>query len=336
MVRVAALAALGAVAVTALGVAAHLPSSKPPPASPCPPRTPEAAAACVDAATYRADLELLAVERPPGSPGHAAAREHCRTVLMDLGFDVEMHDYGTGINVVGTKPGTVGPRTVVISGHYDSTVGCTGADDNATGTAGALAVARTLAAATWAQNLVVACWDEEEGGMVGSQAWANRAAAREEPVDVGVSLEMIGYRDDARGSQTLPRGFGLVFPGAVARIRSTGSRGDFIGLVSDPGAKGWARAFVKHAPESLRAIRVDVPRSLLLSDALRDLSRSDHAAFWAAGYPGVMVTDTANFRYGGYHCRDGEDTLDRLDTNFAVDVVRATAAATAARLMVDP
>ena len=301
----------------------------------CPPQDPGGAAGCVDGEAYEADLALLVGERSPGTPGHAAAREHCRTVLTGLGFDVEMHDYGTGTNVVGTKPGSVGARAVVVSAHYDSTEGCAGADDNASGTAGALGVARALAAGAWAQDLVVACWDEEERGMIGSQAWVNRAGAAGEALEVGVSLEMIGYKDDAKGSQQLPRGFGLVFPGAVARIAGRGNRGDFIGLVADPSARPWSKAFVKHAPSTLRAIRVDVPESLLLSSALRDLSRSDHAAFWAAGAPGVMVTDTANFRYPGYHCGDGRDDLDRLDLGFAVDVVRAAAAATAARLLAE-
>lgn len=300
----------------------------------CVPSTPTEAAACVDADTYAADLQLLAVERPSGSDGWQTAQDHCRAVLTELGFTVEDHEYGSGTNVVGTISGSSG-RTVLVSAHYDSVPGCAGADDNASGVAGALGVARALAGGTWTHDLIVACWDQEELGLVGSRAWADRAAADSQEIDVAISLEMIAYRDSNPDSQQLPPGFALPFPDAVEEVEDRDYTGDFIALVADVDADPWVTAFVDGAPAGLPAIRLDVPPSLMGSSAIGDLSRSDHASFWEAGYPAIMVTDTANFRYGGYHCGDGTDEIARLDLDFAADVTRATAAATAARLQAE-
>jgi len=301
--------------------------------APCAPSSPADAAACVDADAYAADLQLLAVERSPGSAGWQTAGDHCRSVLTELGFEVEAHDYGSGINIVGTKRGTGSDRHVVlVSAHYDSVVGCAGADDNASGVAGALGVARALAAGTWNHDLVIACWDGEEQGLVGSDAWAARAADGGDPIEVVIALEMIGYTDDTPDSQSLPVGFDLVFPDAAADVEARQWRGDFIALVADEAADPMVRALVDHAPEGLPVLRVDLPASLLDSPATSDLRRSDHASFWARGIPAIMVTDTANFRYGGYHCGDGADTVSRLNVPFAVDVTRAIASATAERL----
>lgn len=290
------------------------------------------AAACVDAAAYAADLEHLAVVRSPGTAGHDAARAHCATVLGDLGFTVEEHAYGSGTNVVGVKAGTDATRQVIVSAHYDSVADCEGADDNASGVAGALGVARALASGTWTQDLVVACWDEEERGLIGSEAYAARAAGADQSIDVAVSLEMIGYKSTEADSQALPLGFDQVFPAAAEAVAANENKGDFIALVADPASVAWVDAFFGWTPSSLSSIRVDIPENLLGSPLIADLSRSDHAAFWGEGFPAVMVTDTADFRYPGYHCADGSDSVARLDLEFAVDVTRATAAATAARL----
>lgn len=295
--------------------------------------SPSSSAACVDAAAYAADLEVLAVERPSGSAGWQTAQDHCASVLGELGFDLELHAYGSGTNVVGTLQGSgTARRAVVISAHYDSVEGCAGADDNASGVAGALGVARALATGSWTHDLVVACWDQEESGLIGSRAWAARAVDAGTAIDVAVSLEMIGYTDDAPDSQQLPSGVAVAFPDALAQVEANGLRGDFIALVSDPGALPMAEALAQHAPSSLPTVRLDVPPSLVGSPLLSDLSRSDHASFWERGVPAVMVTDTANFRYGGYHCGDGPDTTSRLDLAFAADVTRAVAGAAAVRL----
>lgn len=285
-----------------------------------------APADCVEATRYAEDLEAFAILRAPGTEGWQEVQDACAEELERLGFAVERQDYGTGINVIGRQEGTAAaPRTVVVSAHYDHLDDCVGADDNATGVAGVLEVARVLAGRSHANDLVVACWDEEESGLVGSLAYAGEASAQGEDIAVAFSLEMIGYTDDAVDSQTLPAGFDILFADAAAEVAANDSRGDFIALIADEGAAAATTAFSAGAPDGLPVVLVELTSEMTTSPALGDLQRSDHASFWYAGYPAIMVTDTANFRYGGYHCRDGEDTIDRLDLDFAVGVVQATA-----------
>lgn len=294
-----------------------------------------AAAACVDGARFSADLEALAQPRSPGTPGWQAAQNLCIQVLEGAGFTVERHAYATGTNVIGRLEGTsASAEDVIVSAHYDSVSGCTGADDNASGVAGALEAARVLATGRWTHDLVVACWDEEERGLVGSDAWAREQKGAGATVRGMISLEMIAFRDDTPGSQTLPTGFDLLFPDAAATVASDGSRGDFIALVYDEGFPG-ADAFAG-AVADLETVPVALTTDQATSPLLADLQRSDHASFWARGWPAAMVTDTADFRYGGYHCGDGDDVLSRLDTDFATQVVRATTASAAAMLVPSP
>ena len=247
------------------------------------------------------------------------------------GLEVTRHVYATGTNVVGIKPGTANTGAVVVSAHYDSVSDCDGADDNATGVAGVLESARILGAGTWENDLIVACWDEEEDGLVGSEAWVNAFSAAGGAVALAFSLEMIGFASDAPDSQTLPTGLDLLFSEATAAVAANDSRGDFIAFVADDGATAPSETFAEHAGD-LAVVPILIPEALVVSPLLGDLQRSDHASFWAAGYSAVMVTDTANFRNSGYHCYLEEDTLDRLDQGFATNVIRATVGAAAALL----
>ena len=285
-----------------------------------------APADCIDATRYVEDLEAFAILRPPGAEGWQAVQDACAGELERLGFAVERQDYGTGINVIGRQAGTASaPRTVIVSAHYDHLDDCVGADDNATGVAGVLEVARVLAGRSHSNDLVVACWDEEESGLIGSLAYAEEALLQGEDIAVAFSLEMIGYASDSPDTQTLPAGFEILFEDAASTVAANDNRGDFIALIADENAAPATTAFVEHAPSDLPVVLVELTTEMTTAAALSDLQRSDHASFWYAGYPAIMVTDTANFRYGGYHCRDGEDTIDRLDLDFAVDVVEATA-----------
>ena len=178
----------------------------------------------------------------------------------------------------------------------------------------------------------MACWDEEELGLIGSDAYASRASAEGHEILAMFSLEMIAYKDDAPNSQELPFGFEAVFPEPTGKVIANDNRGDFIAVVYDTAFEDVAQAFEEHAGD-LPVVRIPLTPEQAASPFLGDLQRSDHAVFWRSGYPAAMVTDTANFRYGGYHCSDGPDAVSRLDTLFATDVVRATVAAAAHALV---
>jgi Zn-dependent M28 family amino/carboxypeptidase len=162
-------------------------------------------------ARLQSDVVLIAEPRPPGSTHWQAIQDLCADRFQQYGFEVERHQYATGVNVIGKRAGSTTPgEQVIISAHYDHIPDCPGADDNASGVAAVLETARVLAGAAFDRTLVLACWDEEEDGLIGSEAYATRAAQNNETIVSMVSLEMIGYRSDSN-SQTTPAGFNLLF-----------------------------------------------------------------------------------------------------------------------------
>ncbi len=84
--------------------------------------------------------------------------------------------------------------------------------------------------------------------------------------------------------------------------------------------------------EELPIVLFELPVDRLTDPALSELRRSDHSAFWDHDYPGMLLTDTANYRNPYYHCEEGPDTVDTLDTDFALRVVQSVTAAAARAL----
>ena len=289
--------------------------------------------ALVEAQRYQSDLKLIAQARPPGSAHWKKVQDLCVERFKAHGFTTSLHKYATGVNVIGTLTGTKEPaKQVIVSAHYDSTKGCAGADDNATGVAGLLEAARVLATRQHDRTLVVACWDEEERGLIGSLAYAKEAAKRKDQILTAFVFEMIGYKSDAVDSQTLPTGFELLFPTQIKAVKDNKSKGDFIAVIHDTDKGKHNEVAVTEmkrvaAEVGLPIIGLPVPDLLKINPAARDLQRSDHAAFWYNGIPGMMITDTSEFRNTHYHCRKGEDSVDRLDSAFATQVIKATTGA---------
>lgn len=277
---------------------------------------------------YQEGLELVTGARPPGSPHWYRVQSLCAQRLEALGYVVERHRYGTGENIIGRRAGTRNPtEQVVVSAHYDGVPGCPGADDNASGVAGVLEVARVLAMQEHDRTLVIACWDEEETGLVGSGVYAERARERREDIRSAYVFEMIGYRNSAVDSQKLPPGFELAFPEQVKQIRSGGNRGDFIAVVVDERADSRCAAahFARVGHDvGLSVVVLALSRTQKNHEMFSDLQRSDHSSFWASSYPALMITDTANFRNPNYHCGAGPDVVGDLDPAFSSMVLQAT------------
>lgn len=288
--------------------------------------SPAALAACVELARIEADTRALAVTRAAGTAAHTQTRETLQTRLTEMGYTVELDSYGRGTNVIGVLTGTANPDDlVVISAHYDSTQNCAGADDNASGVAGALEAARVLAMGTHDRTIVIALWDEEERGKVGSIAWADKTARAGKRVVVSYVFEMIGYSSSEPDSQVFPPTFGLLFPEVQATLEADGSKGNFIALIVGDDAADYSDAMVSAGQQiGLPVIPVVMTADLRVAGALGDLRRSDHHSFWHHGWPAMMVTDTANFRNPNYHCTAGPDLPDDLDFDFARGVVAVT------------
>lgn len=195
------------------------------------------------------------------------------------------------------------PSIIVIGAHYDSVFGSPGANDNGTGVAATLALARRFASAKPKHTLRFVAFVNEEppyflSGEMGSFIYARRCKERSDKIDAMISLETIGYFSDALHSQTYPSpGLGLFYPKV----------GNFIGFVSNVRSRALLRRvialFRKHAkiPSEGAALPAFIP----------GVSWSDQWSFWQKGYPGIMVTDTALFRYPYYH--SSSDTPDKLD-----------------------
>src|SRR3954464_13435209 len=195
------------------------------------------------------------------------------------------------------------PLIIIIGAHYDSVFGSPGANDNGTGVAATLALARRFASTKPKQMLRFVAFVNEEppyflSGEMGSQVYARRCKERGDKISAMISLETIGYFSDAPDSQTYPSpGLGLFYPKA----------GNFIGFVSDVHSRVLLRRvialFRKHAkiPSEGASLPAFIP----------GVSWSDQWSFWQHGYRAIMVTDTAPFRYPYYH--SSNDTPDKLD-----------------------
>lgn len=286
----------------------------------------KALAAQVDITRYQTDLGVVAHPRTPGSTGWQTVQDLCADRFAAAGYQVELQDYGSGVNVVGTLAGSdKASEKVVLSAHYDAVPDCDGADDNGSGTAGLLEAARVLAQGKYRRTLVVACWDEEELGLVGSDAYAKKAKAEGDTITAVFVFEMIGYKSDAPGSQSLPIGFSLLFPDQTATVKENGMKGDFVAVVGDTSIEGGQTAYVAAAGQlGLPVVSLAVAQDQKNTKTFADLRRSDHASFWSVDYPALMLTDTANFRNSHYHCTGGPDAATDLDPSFTEKIVEAS------------
>ena len=203
-------------------------------------------------------------------------------------------------NLEAETPG--GTEIVVVGAHYDSVIGCPGANDNGSGTAALLALAEALAAAKPSRTLRFVAFSNEEPPhfrteAMGSLVYATRCRERGEHVVAMLSLETIGYYSDEPGSQHYPFPLSPFYP----------SQGDFVAFV----ANLRSRRLVREVVRSFRK-RVSFPsEGAALPGWIPGVGWSDQWSFWRQGYPGVMVTDTAPFRYPHYHTPD--DTPDKID-----------------------
>jgi Zn-dependent M28 family amino/carboxypeptidase len=275
---------------------------------------------------YLRDVKFISqMSRISGSAHHKSVQIMCAQRFNELGFDVELHHYGTGINVIGIYPGKQNStEKILVSAHYDTVAHCNGADDNASGIAGVFETARLLTSKEkkYDRSLVVACWDEEEKDTKGSIAYVEREKNNATDIKMSYVYEMIGYRNNKPDSQQIPPGFDRLYPQQVKQIRSNQNRGDFIALIYDDKATEMLSTITSHAhQQSLPVLQFKVSAQLKRSPLAVDLRRSDHSAFWDADYPAMMITDTANFRNPNYHCVNGSDKVESLDAKFAIKII---------------
>ncbi len=179
------------------------------------------------------------------------------------------------------------------------------------------------------QGITLTSWPGETA-MVGSGVWVKEAVRNDKDVLGVLNLETIGYTSSQKNSQNLPEG---VDPEVFQTYRvSDVTAGTFIAVIGEMNSEKLTRAFFNQCKTDLIDLPcacLQVPLSFedIAQFGLFDLLRSDHASFWRARMPALMVTDTANFRYPFYHTQ--ADTIDKLDFGFMAKVCKATIATSA-------
>jgi peptidase M28-like protein len=211
------------------------------------------------------------------------------------------------VEILGAK----NPKEIVVIGaHYDSVSGSPGANDNASGVAALFALARAFATNQPARTLRFVAFVNEEPPFfqtpeMGSLVYAKMCRQRKDNIVAMLSLETIGYYTDTSNSQKYPFPVGLFYP----------SRGNFIGFVGNT----THAELVQQCVAAFRRQAQFPSEGGALPSALPGIGWSDHWAFWQAGYPALMVTDTAPFRYPWYHT--SRDTPDKLEYDRMARVV---------------
>ena len=185
-------------------------------------------------------------------------------------------------------------EVVVVGAHYDTCGATPGADDNGSGVAVLLELARRFHDQKPDRELRLVFFANEEPPFfatedMGSRHYARSCRARGLKITGMIALETLGYYSDEEGSQEYPPGLSHIFPG----------KGNFVAFVSDLSS----RAFLKRS-HALFIQTLDFPiEKAALPDYLPGVGWSDHASFWREGYPALMATDTAPFRNPHYHAR---------------------------------
>ncbi len=215
-------------------------------------------------------------------------------------------------NLIVEFKGSVRPREILVIGaHYDSGIGTPGANDNSSGVASALLLACRMAQRPApARTVRIAFFVNEEepffqSEYMGSHVYAAECAERGEQIRGMLALETLGYYSDEPGSQHYPEGLSLGLDDV----------GDFVAFVGNLKSSDLVR-------EVIGAFRAETnfpTHGVSLPSRIPGVGWSDHWAFWQHGFPALMVTDTAPYRYPHYHT--AEDTPDKIDYDKLARVV---------------
>lgn len=272
-----------------------------------------------DPARLREHVEALATRFQPRSAAHPANLDRA-AAWVEQAFraagaqEVEAQVYpafrAKYRNVI-ARFGPDTPERLVVGAHYDAAGDDPGADDDASGVAGLIEIARMLAAQPPPMRVELAAYTLEEPPGFATEAMGSVVHARSlKEADVRVrlmmSLEMLGAFSDVPGSQSVPVGM---------KREALPITGDFIAIVGRSGHAG----MVSEIAAAMRYASAVPVQTLVAARDTPGVDLSDHRSFWDLDYPAVMVTDTAFFRNPRYHTP--EDTPDTLDYPRMAEVV---------------
>jgi hypothetical protein len=287
------------------------------------------AAASITAEQLMTDVRTLTATPRSTDSQREATRAWLQQQLEASGYEVQRWTRAdtsqspvVPVNLVARLPGSSkGPEQVLlVTAHYDSVADVAGADDNASGVAAVLAVARALAAThpTLDATIEFVFFDLEERGLLGSSAYVAEGIGGRVILGV-INLESVGY--------TCGDGCQPVFtdiPGCLTVGGTVHAKGDNIVAVGDETATELMATLTKAADQVAPDRAVGTGLVADNGTCMGVTRRSDHTPFWDAGIPALMVTDLAEYRNTNYH--RPTDTADTLDPGYLLDVARTVAA----------
>lgn len=287
------------------------------------------------AARLKDTVETLAASIGPRSLSHAPrgleeAGQYIEERMRNLGFETEAQEYvvdsgkvksieeyarshGTNVsvfgkkvrNIISTLKGTTNPEEIVVIGaHYDAVFDSPGANDNASGVACMLELARAFADTKHARTIRFVGFTNEEPPFfaspdMGSIRYADLCASRNEKIVAMLSLETLGYYTEIPDSQKYPAMLGAFYP----------NKGNYVAFIGNLQSSGLTRKCV----DVFRRSSKFPCEGLAAPESIQGVDFSDQQGFWLRGYPAVMVTDTAFLRYDLYHTKF--DTVENVNCN---------------------
>jgi len=226
--------------------------------------------------------------------GNNLAATYIYNTLKKFGLRTENHQYSAeGRNVIATQPGIKDTSKIyIVCGHYDSISSsekAPGADDNASGTAGVMEIARILSKKKLDYTVKYAFWDEEEIGLIGSNAYTKMVKDEQVKILGVLNLDMISY-DSNNDSRTL--------------------------IVSDQ-KSNWIIPQIKKVNKNYNlGLIFDI-------DSTGNLTASDHSAFWNQGYPAVLLIEPLSDLNKFYHTSN--DLLKNINLPYFTKMVKLSA-----------
>ncbi|BAZ38810.1 peptidase M28 [Calothrix sp. NIES-4101] len=251
------------------------------------------------------------------------SRNYITSELKKYGFQPQQESFPEGMNIVAERLGSDKKAgAILIGAHYDTVLRSPGADDNGTGVAVVLEIAKLFGSRTTPRTLKLALFDQEETGLLGSRAFVAQKSHLKD-LRGAIILDMLGFTCNNPGCQDYPTGL---------PIQPPSNKGDFIAVIGDTEHLPLLSSFQINSFASAKANKTtNLPAVLTVPIPLKgiftpDTLRSDHAPFWYQGIGAVLITDTANLRNPHYH--QPSDKPTNIDNNFFTGVAQIIVNAT--------
>jgi len=249
--------------------------------------------------------------------------------MFNYGYEVSLDNFVNSnydaLNIIADGSCAADDGTVyIVDAHYDTVEEAPGADDNGSGVAGFVEIARILSERCFVNGVRFIGFDMEEDGLIGSIHYVNQYLDTLQKIGGVFNFEMIGYYTEAQNTQEFPIGFDLLYPLQTEWLAQNNYAGNFITIIGDESSVVLNAKFdscIQVYVPDLKVVSLIAPP---LSALTADFYRSDHAAFMFAHYPALFITDSANFRNAHYHTSG--DVLSTISFPFMANVTKATLA----------